>query len=51
VSLKITGYFFFIMSTNIPTVSLSNQISCHALLACIIHEAVIDGGARAFHRR
>jgi hypothetical protein len=37
VSLKITGYFFFIMSTNIPTVSLSNQISCHALLVPLIH--------------
>jgi hypothetical protein len=32
VSLKITGYFFYIMSTNIPTLSFSNQITCHALL-------------------
>jgi hypothetical protein len=37
VSLKITGYFFFIMSTNIPTLSFSNQITCHALLRVIIH--------------
>jgi hypothetical protein len=38
------------MSTNIPTVSLSNQISCHALLVWIEHwpEESTDGGEETF---
>jgi len=37
VCVRMTEYLFFIMDTNIPTLSLSNQISCHGIIAHASH--------------